>query len=253
MTSLALILLVYLFWAIVGRSLLAVFSPKIGVLKAWLLAPAIGLALMTVFLMVLNQAGLPIDRIASIFTIFIILLTCFTYWITRPIFPVKRILPFIGALFITLFVIAWPALKLHFNWISFVTDDYVNYCLAADRFKQFGFYRLPTVDELTGRDYTQYFWFMHVPALVRFGAEHQIAWLSKITGLRTLQVFMPMIVALSLVQMSSLSALVLHKGRYRKHATWAAILLAISPLFVFGVVYELIAQVGGGSFDVSLM
>ena len=253
MTSLGLTCLIFIYWTILGRSILALFYKRLGVLRSWLLAPAIGLSVLVLTLMVLNQAGFPLKTVAWPVTLVLLLLSVGLLYRLKPIFSFKGLLPFIVILLVYLVWISWPALTLHFNWISFVTDDYVNYCLAADRFKEFGFYRVPTVSELTGWDYTQYFWFMHVPALVRFGAEHQLSWISSVTGLRTLQVFMPMIVALGMVQINSLAALVLYKGRYKRHALIAALLLGLSPLFVFGVVYELIAQVGGVALLLALV
>ena len=42
-------------------------------------------------------------------------------------------------------------LRFGFGWLSYVNDDYINYCLAAERFKDFGFWRVPTTEELAGR------------------------------------------------------------------------------------------------------
>lgn len=245
MTSLLLIASLFLFWSFLGRTVVAFFNPSFGSLRSCLIAPAVGLSVMVVILMVVNQAGLSLGLAALPVTLIVFLLGIYLWWKSKPDVPFKALLPFIGILTVSSLCMGWPALKQHFNWISFVTDDYVNYCLAADRFKSFGFYRLPKVDELTGLDYAQYFWFMHVPAQVRFGAEHQISWLSALTGLRSLQVFMPIILALGLVQIASISALVLQKGRYRKHAIVTGLFLAFSPMFVFSTVYQLIAQVGG--------
>ena len=203
--------------------------------------------------MIFNQAGLPIQSVALPLTVSSFILGLFLWFRLKPSFPNRALYPFIGILALSCLCMVWPAFKLNFNWISFVTDDYVNYCLAADRFKNYSFYRIPELNELTGLDYTQYFWFMHVPAQVRFGAEHQIAWLSSLTGLRSLQVFMPVILALGLTQISAISALVLHKGRYRKHAFFTGLFLAISPMFVFSVVYQLIAQVGGLGLMIALI
>ena len=208
---------------------------------------------MVLLLMAASQGGFSIGSVAWTTAYFAVILGVFLWYKTTPLIPVKSLLPFMGILSLSCICMGWPALKLHFNWISFVTDDYVNYCLAADRFKHFAFYRFPKVDELTGLDYTQYFWFMHVPAQVRFGAEHQIAWLSVLTGLRTLQVFMPVILAFGLVQITAICALVLHKGRFRKHAQFTGLFLAISPMFVFSSVYQLIAQVGGLGLMITLV
>jgi len=253
MLTLGVIYCLFVFWTIIGQAILSLCTPRIGVLRSWFLSPVVGLSFISISLMIGNQAGFPIADFALELSFIVLLLSIIVLYINRPKFPFIQILPFIGILIGATVWIAWPAFKLKFNWISFVTDDYANYCLAADRFKDFGFYRAPTAEELLGKDYSQYFWFMHVPSLIRFGAEHQLAWLSSITKLRSFSVFMPMIVALALVQISATSAIVIYKGRYRQIAILAAALLAISPMFMYGALYELIAQVGGLGLLVGLV
>ena len=46
-------------------------------------------------------------------------------------------------------------LRFSFGWLSYVNDDFVNYCFAAERFKDFSFWRVPTMDELAGKDVSQ--------------------------------------------------------------------------------------------------
>ena len=86
---------------------------------------------------------------------------------------------------------------------------------------------------------------MHVPGLMRFGSEIVLAWISALTGVKALGIFMPVIVGLGLIQISSTAALVLHRGRWRRRALITTALLAASPLFMLGTLYQLIAQVGG--------
>jgi hypothetical protein len=245
MLSLALTCLIFVFWGFTGLSILGVCSPRLGLLKNALLAPVVGLSTTVLALMVANQAGFPIQACAKYVTGLLLILASCLYLKARPKLPFKALLPYFFIFSASLIWISWPSLKLHFNWLSFVTDDYVNYCLSADRFKQFGFYRVPLIEELRGSDYTQHFWFMHAIALIRFGAEHQLAWVSSLTGLRTLQIFMPTIIALGLVQLSSVAGLVLYKGHFRRYALIATLLLALSPLYVYSLVYQRIAQVGG--------
>jgi len=253
MLTVCLIFSVFIFWSLVGRALLSVVVPRLALMRSWLISPALGLAVLVLCLMVGNQAGYPIGQFALTLSLVLLVLSLGVLVITRPVFPVKQLLPFVFVLVGACVWVSWPAFQLKFNWISFVTDDYANYCIAADRFREFGFYRSPTINELLGRDYSQYFWFMHGPSLMRFGAEHQLSWLSALTHLRSLQVFMPMIIALGLVQITSAAALIATNNRRLKHALVAAVLLAISPLFIFGMVYQLIAQVGGVALMLALV
>jgi hypothetical protein len=245
MLALALSFAFFLFVAFVGRALLALAGWRGGILRAWLLAPATGLAVLVLGTMTFNQLGLPIQALAWPLALGLLAASAGIFFWRRPIFPTRALLPFFGVALFSLIWTGWPMFRFNFSWLSYVNDDYVNYCLAAERFKDFGFWRVPTMEELAGTDISQYYWFMHVPGLMRFGSEHTLAWTSAMTGVRALGIFMPVIVGLGLIQIFAAAALVLHRGRWRRHALIAAALLAASPLFMLGTLYQLIAQVGG--------
>ncbi|MGH7943457.1 MAG: hypothetical protein ACREF9_00380 [Opitutaceae bacterium] len=245
MPALALSFAIFLFAALLGRATLAACRWRGGVVRAWLLAPATGLAVIVLTVMVLNQAGMPVGRFARPLMLVLALATSVILFWRRPIFPVRALLPFVAVAAASLLWTGWPMLRFGFSWLSYVNDDFVNYCFAAERFKEFSFWRPPTMEELGGRDVAQYYWFMHVPGLMRFGSEILLAWISALTGVKALGIFMPVIVALGMIQISSAAALVLHRGRWRRRALVSALLLAASPLFMLGTLYQLIAQVGG--------
>jgi hypothetical protein len=245
MPALALSFAFFLFVAVVGRAFLALFKWQGGVLRAWLLAPATGLAVVVLSVMVFNQAGLPVRSFAWPLTAALVAVAIGVFVWRRPLVPLRALTPFVLVAIFSLLWTGWPLLRFNFGWLSYVNDDYVNYCLAAERFKDFGFWRVPTMEELAGRDIAQYYWFMHVPGLMRFGSEITLAWVSALTGIKSLGIFMPVIVGLGLIQLFATAALVLHRGRWRRRALLAAALLAVSPLFMLGTLYQLIAQVGG--------
>lgn len=245
MPALALSLAFFLFAAGVGRATLALCGWRGGVLRAWLLGPAIGLAVVLLSTMTLNQAGLPIGSFAWPLTLGLAAASAGVFVWRRPVFPGRALLPFLAVAVFSLLWTGWPLLRFGFGWLSYVNDDYVNYCLAAERFKDFGFWRVPTMEELGGKDIAQYYWFMHVPGLMRFGSEILLSWVSALTGVKSLGIFMPVIIGLGLIQIASTAALVLHRGRWRRRALVAVALLAASPLFMLGTLYQLIAQVGG--------
>ncbi len=245
MLALALSFAFFLFVAFVGRATLEVCRWRSGVLRAWLLSPAIGLAVVVLTVMVLNQANLPIRSFAWPLTLALAAAATAVFVWRRPLLPVRALTPFVLVALFSLLWTGWPMLRFGFSWLSYVNDDFVNYCLAAERFKDFGFWRVPTMEELAGRDISQYYWFMHVPGLMRFGSEITLSWISALTGVKSLGIFMPVIVGLGLIQLFSTAALVLHRGRWRRRALVAVALLAVSPLFMLGTLYQLIAQVGG--------
>lgn len=245
MAATALSLAFFLFTALVGAATLALCRWRAGVLRSWLLAPATGLSVIVLLIMLLNQAGLPIGRFARPLTIVLGIASAAVLAWRRPAIPVRALLPFAAIILFSLFWTGWPMLRFNFGWLSYVNDDYVNYCIAAERFKDFGFWRVPTMEELAGRDIAQYYWFMHVPGLMRFGSEITLSWVSAVSGIKSLGIFMPVIIGLGLIQLCSTAALVLHHGRWRRRAVIATALLAASPLFMLGTLYQLIAQVGG--------
>ena len=245
MSALALSLGFFLFLTFLGRATLALCNWRGGVLRAWLLAPAAGLATAVLVIMVLNQAGLPVRAFAWPMTVALAVYAAGVFLWRRPALPSRALAPFLAVAVFALLWTGWPALRFGFGWLSYVNDDFVNYCFAAERFKDFGFWRVPTSEELAGRDWSQYYWFMHVPGLMRFGSEHVLAWISALTGVKSLGVFMPVIIGFGLVQLFAAAGLTLHHGRWRRRALLGAALLAVSPLFMLGMLYQLIAQVGG--------
>lgn len=245
MPALALSFAFFAFLAVLGRATLALCGWRGGILRSWLLAPATGLAIVVLCVMALNQAGLPVRGFAWPLTLTLAAAATAIFFWRRPPFPLRALAPFLVVIVFSLLWTGWPAFRFDFNWLSYVNDDYVNYCLAAERHKDFGFWRVPTMDELAGRDIAQYYWFMHVPGLMRFGSEITLAWVSALAGVKSLGIFMPVIIGLGLIQICSTAALVLHRGRWRRRALLTTALLAISPLFMLGTLYQLIAQVGG--------
>lgn len=245
MLALAYSFALFLIWTLVGRALFAIVAPRYGALRAWLLAPGVGLAATLLCVMVLNQVGLPVRAFSRPMTAVLVLASTGILVWRRPITPGKSLLPFLGAVIVSLLWTGWPAFQAGFNWISYGNDDMANYCMAAERFASYGFFHVPTMADLGGRDYTAYFFFMHTADMMRFGGEHVVAWSATLVGLKAIEAFMPSIVALSLVQLFGAAGLALHAGRHRRLAIVTVWILAVLPLFMLGTLYQLIAQVAG--------
>jgi hypothetical protein len=245
MLSLGLTFTLFLAWSALGASILFALKVPVGLLRAWLLAPAVGMAVQILSVCILNQMGLPVQSFAWPLAAGLLVLTGVLLVWRRPRVPFRALAPIAAAVVTFVLWAGWPALKLGFNWISFVNDDFTNYCLSAERFRTAGFFTMPTLPQLAGTDYTQYFWFMHILVLMRFGSEQALAFIGSLARMNSIHIFMPVILAFGAAQICSASALVLHRGRWRRQAQWTAALLALSPLFIFGALYQLIAQVGG--------
>jgi hypothetical protein len=236
-------LLVYL--TIVGQGVISLFRPRLGVLWSWFVAPLAGLSAIVIVLTRLNVWGIPI-KVAGPWTTGVLLVGAIAVLVwRRPAFPLRKLAPFLLIAAGCLLYVGWPSLRFGFNWISYANDDMGNYCMAATRFLQHGYYDIPLQTELEGRDYPQHYWFMHALQQIRPGSEMTVAWICSLTGRRAHEVFMPAILMLSLTQLFAMGSIAVWRGRYRKVALVAFFLFATSPLFSLGTLYQLIAQVGG--------
>lgn len=240
-----LILSLFVFLTVVGQAVISLLRPRLGILWSWFLSPAAGLALLIVAMTRLNIWGLPVKSFGPWLAIGLLVASAAILWWRRPVFPWRQLRPY--ALLVLLFVVyaGWPMFRFGFNWISYGNDDMANYCLAADRFLNHGYYDLPEQTELEGRDYAQHYWYMHALQQIRPGSELVLAFASSVTGLNPHEVFMPVIIMFSLVQLCAMGAVAMYRGRYRKITLLAFLLFATSPLFGLGTLYQLIAQQGG--------
>lgn len=240
-----LIIGLFSFFTFIGQAVLSGLKVRFGVLWSWFLAPSMGMGITVLFINGISKWGHPIKPYGPWVTLVLAVAAVAVFIWRRPVFPFRKLLPFGAVLFLYLLYTGWPMFLFGFKWISYGNDDMANYTLAAERFLNNSYYFLPEQTQLEGTDYSQHFWFMHALQQIRPGSEMLLAWSCSITGLNPHQVFMPVIFAMSLVQMCGLGALVLYRGRYRRLALLAMALLAISPLFSLGTLYQLIAQVAG--------
>ena len=245
MIPLLLVAGLFIYLSILGQAVVSLFKPRIGILWSWFVAPAIGLSLLLVVLTRLNVVGIPVRTAGPWATLVLLLVSGAILAWRRPVLPLRKMAPFLWIAAGALVYTGWPSLRFGFNWISYGNDDMANYCLAAERFLAHGYYDVPLQTDLEGRDYSQHYWFMHALQQIRPGSELTISWISSLTGRRAHEVFMPAILMLSLMQLFALGSIAVWRGRNRKVAMVAFFLLATSPLFSLGTLYQLIAQVGG--------
>src|SRR5438045_5042708 len=179
-------------------------------LQELLVSPVIGVVVLTLPLFLLNRLGLPVSRFAYPLTIFgLVAAGAPLLLMSRSRVPWRDATPFGCVLLVALVAAAWPMLQYGFDWLSLCNDDMANYCLGAARFYRHGFADAPTAADLVGgADYSQFYWFLHVPAMVRPGVELVLAWAMAVTQLSPLRVFMPLVMAFHLCQVSALGALI---------------------------------------------
>jgi hypothetical protein len=239
-------LALFMFWSLVGFATLTLFPARLRIIQGVLVSPAVGVAVTILPVFYLNRLGIPVKDFAGILLPMLGTVSLIILAIKRPVFPFKKLLPFFAMFIVALLLAASPMYLYGFDWLSFSNDDMANYCLAAQRFLNGGYFDYPDLDSFyAGKNYSQTFWFMHVAFGSRAGSELMLAVVWGLTGLNAHQIFMPLIMALHLVLISGTGAMVSSRG-YRKNIAIIAMgLLAVSPMTALGALYQLIGQVGG--------
>jgi hypothetical protein len=246
MVPLGLAALLFFLFTLFGKAFLELVRFRSPVLRNWLIAPTVGFALIEILVCFFNQfCSLPVKAVAGWMLLALLLGSAAVLWWRRPVFPGRHLAPFGGVLAFSLLYTGWPALIYGFNWMSYVNGDMTYFSGGAVRMLEHPFYAIPPLQDVLGRDYTQYTWGAHVLAQVRAGGEMLLAWCSGATRLNPLQAYMPLILALQLTQLCAAGALVLDGPRLRRAALLAVAILSLSPLLSLGTLYQLMPQAGG--------
>jgi hypothetical protein len=245
MIAVLLTLGLFVFWLLLGHAVVSV-TRRAETLSNLLLAPVAGSALTLSVVNLASRAGVPVGRCAWPVLFALAAGAAVVLWRLRPSFALGRYVPFAGVLVLGLLLVGWPLLSYGFDWVSYCNDDMANYALMAQRFVNHGFGDVPQESELVhGTDFSQFYWFLHVPGRVRPGADLLLAWVASLTGLTTQQAFMPVILAFHLALISAAGALVFRSEERSGHSLLACILMALSAITTLGALYQLIAQVLG--------
>jgi hypothetical protein len=237
-------LALFCYLAICGRALFCLLGIRVGRERTWLLSPALGFAVVVLLVMILNQTGI---RIAAFGRPLVILTFAgaLAVLVRARAIPRRTLLPFAGLAGVGLLLGGWPALVHGWNWVSYGNDDMTNYCLSAERFLRHGFFDIPSPADLDGGDYSQIYWLLNVASLERFSSQLLIATVAATTGLKTVQIFMPVIIGVALAQLWAFIGLAYSAAKHRKLALIAGAIIATAPLWHYGTTYQLIAQVAG--------
>jgi hypothetical protein len=239
-------LVLFFYWGVVGYAVVSVFHTRRNLLRNCLLAPTVGVATTLLPIFWLSRFGMPVKEFATYLAVVLLFISIALIWKIKPVIPLRRLLPFVGLFVLALFLTGRPMLEFGFDWLSFSNDDMANYTLAAQRFLNDGYFDIPdTEDLLYGRNYSLFYWFMHVPGMSRSGSELLLAWIAGLTHLTPHQIFMPVILALHLTLISASGALVCQSPQFRQAALVTCGLMSLSALSTLGALYQLIAQVGG--------
>jgi hypothetical protein len=238
----------FLLWAVIGMAVLRLARHR-WTLPALLLAPTVGFAAVLVPTYILVRFGVPVRLCGPPVLLALLAASAVVLWRLRParvraagLWRQGRVFALVlaGAFTLT----AWPLAVYGFDWVANGNDDMAYYCLAATGYLDHGYASVPTLEELTaGRDNSKSLWFFYILGQVR-PSEISVALASSYTGLTAQQVFMPVIVALNLALVAAASALAA-VGAGRRAALCTGTMLAVSAATTYGVVQQVLGQVGG--------
>lgn len=124
-------LAIFLYFCILGKSMMVLVKFPGSSLRSWLISPTLGFSLQILIVSIINQAGYPVEKFGRWeATITSLLAIGILVW-KKPSFNLRLLTPFIGAALIVLVYSGWPLMKLGLGWLSYCNDDMANYCLAA--------------------------------------------------------------------------------------------------------------------------
>jgi hypothetical protein len=239
----------FLAWSFVGLAVLRLGRHrwKLGTL---LLAPTVGFAALAVPAYILVRFGVPVRLSAAPVLIAALAASGVALWRARPARARATGLwrqwrPLALVLAAAFALTGWPLFQYGFDWVANGNEDMANYCLVATGYRDHAFASVPKVEDVSDiGDGTQPYWFFYILFQVRSGSEVLLALTSACTGLSAPQAFMPVTLALNLALVSAACGLA-RLGAGRRAALITGGLLAVSGASTFGVIQQLIAQVGG--------
>ncbi len=246
MLAFILALAIFVYWSVLGFSLVSALNSRKNLLRNALLSPVVGAAANVLVVIWVNVAGIPLKRASLAVTIILFTGAVLLMVRTRPILPMKRLAPFLVVLILGVFLTGYPLLRFGFDWISFGNDDMANYTLGATYLENYGFFSQPATEKIIqDRDISAILWYYLVARGERPGIEFTNAWAASSAHVNSHEAYMPAMLALHLTLISATGALLLQRRKYRPIALLACLWMAVSSLNTLGTLYQLMAQVFG--------
>jgi hypothetical protein len=244
MTAVLLTLALFAAWWLIGVAVLVAVRADTASLRIALTAPVLGMAATVLSFFVLSHAGVAMEACALPVTIVFLVGSAAVIAVRRPTFPAS-VAPVLAVCIGALVLAGWPMLVYGFGWIANANDDMANYVLSATQVLHHGLLAPPDLVALShDRDYPSVVETLHAFGS-RPGADIMLGAFASVARRPAYQLFMPLILALNLCTICGTAALAMQASRRRWVAVIAAALVAVSPLATFGVLQQLLAQVGG--------
>jgi hypothetical protein len=245
-------LTLFLVWWAIGLAALVLLRIDTSSLRATLSAPALGTALTVMPLFVLSDLGASIATAGPIVGAVIVIAALVILGVKRPGVPLSA-LAVLGLAVVDLLLLGRPMFHFGFDWIADANGDMGFYVLAASQLAHHGLLSAVDVHALAhDRDLSTSAQKLDLEG-IRPGAQISVAAVSAIVGRPAVEVYMPMLVALSMSGVCSAGALAMQASRRSWAAVVAAALLVVSPLAAYGVLQQLMPQVWGLTLAAALV
>ena len=244
-------------WSLIGYGPLAALVPDCPPAVRILLAPATGLAIVTIPTFWLNRLGYPVQVFALPEVALLVICSIAITLIVRPARQLSWSISNLAAcvwllplLVGAMTFVAWPGLMYGLNWLGYANDDMANYVLMTARIHNYGYFDAPSREAvLRGSDMSQFFWFVHD----RYGGECVLAVASILLDRNEPELFMPTMVALHGVLVAAVAALVGNERPFPSTIIAAFLAVAINPLVALSTYLDLLSQVGGLALTAALL
>ena len=237
-------------WSAIGYGPSAILAGHRPPVVRILLAPAVGLALVTVPTFWINRLGLPVQTFAAVLAgALLVVSIAATLCAQKTNAALRRADLAPAALLVVLIVAAmalvgWPGLRYGLDWLGYANDDMANYALSAARLRAHGYFEMPELKVvLDNSDMSQFYW--HLNQVTRYGGDLVVALISSLWGKSEAALFMPAMVALHASLVGAAAALVAAERQTLGTVAVAVIIVAINPLVTFSTYSQLLAQIGG--------
>lgn len=241
---LPIVVLLLSIWLLVGLSILHVFN--IGdYIQRGLLAPAVGMAAVTLVTTTASFVGLPIER--SMFVVVAVLLACLV--VLRRLNWRKLRVSGLLHLLIVVANIATVGIGLMWygaDWQGLINGDAATNSLAAQYFSGNAFLSIPSVQSIaSGLDYSPLSSQFFVWGGSRFGDVMLLGLSANIVGLTPDQVYMAHGLAIRCALIAVTLLLIYGAEESVWELVFATACLTIGPLFAYMYLNQLISQSGG--------
>ena len=238
----------FVYYSIVGLAAMRLLAGNRSQLRNVLLAPAAGFAVFSAFAAFLNVVGLPVERFAWPLGISVLIAAAGAIFFSRPVVPWRQYLPFLAVIAIAFLLNGLPFFRFGFDWVSISNDDANSYAVSAYRLLHFGFWALPSANDLL-YDANPYARFFYHYTQFQGGIYHTfdltLAFASRITGIDTFRIYMPVMMTGLLALVSASGALLLRQRFGYIVPLSAALAVSLSSLSTLGFIHQLGPQVFG--------